>query len=116
MEIRHDSFIDPGFIKLLRKYRIGLVVSDTVDWPLLMDMTSDFVYCQLHGSEELYASGYNDASLGRWANRIAAWAMGRENKDVTRVLTSRPLSGRREMYSSISTTTRRCARHSMLDV
>ena len=86
VEIRHDSFVDPDFIKLLRKYRIGLVVADTVDWPLLMDMTSDFVYCRLHGSEELYASGYNDASLGRWANRIAAWAMGRENKDVTRVV------------------------------
>lgn len=86
VEIRHDSFVDPIFIKLLRKHRVGLVVADTVDWPLLMDVTSDFVYCRLHGSEELYASGYDDAALDRWASRVAAWARGREHKDVTRVV------------------------------
>lgn len=86
IEIRHDSFVDPDFIKLLRKHRIGLVVADTVEWPLLMDVTSDFVYCRLHGSEELYASGYDDASLERWADRIAAWATGRDPVDATRVV------------------------------
>jgi uncharacterized protein YecE (DUF72 family) len=86
MEIRHESFLVPGFIKLLRKYRIGLVVADTVDWPLLMDVTSDFVYCRLHGSEELYASGYDDASLERWADRIAAWAIGSERKGDPHVI------------------------------
>jgi uncharacterized protein YecE (DUF72 family) len=86
VEIRHDSFVDPRFIRLLRKHRVGLVVADTVDWPLLMDVTSDFVYCRLHGSEELYASGYDNASLERWADRIAAWAAGDEPNDATRVV------------------------------
>jgi uncharacterized protein YecE (DUF72 family) len=86
VEIRHDSFADPGFIKLLRKHDIGLVVADTVEWPLLMDVTSDFVYCRLHGSEELYASGYDDDALERWADRIAAWATGRDPADATRVI------------------------------
>ena len=43
MEIRHESFRDPAFIELLRKHDIALVCADTVDWPLLMDITSDFV-------------------------------------------------------------------------
>jgi uncharacterized protein YecE (DUF72 family) len=86
MEIRHDSFIVPEFIKLLRKYRIGLVCADTVEWPLLMDVTSDFVYCRLHGSEELYASGYDDDTLEIWADRVAAWAKGNEHKSGTRVI------------------------------
>jgi uncharacterized protein YecE (DUF72 family) len=86
VEIRHQSFVVPQFVALLRKYRIGLVCADTVEWPLLMDVTSDFVYCRLHGSEELYASGYDDASLERWADRVAAWATGREHKDVMRVI------------------------------
>ncbi len=86
MEIRHDSFITPDFIALLRKYRVGLVCADTVDWPLLMDLTSDFIYCRLHGSEELYASGYDDDALERWADRVAAWATGKEPADATRVI------------------------------
>jgi uncharacterized protein YecE (DUF72 family) len=86
MEIRHDSFVAPDFIKLLRKHRIGLVVADTVDWPLLMDATSDFIYCRLHGSEELYASGYDDAALDVWADRVAAWAKGGEHDTATRVI------------------------------
>ena len=43
----------------------ALVVADTVEWPLLMDVTSSFVYCRLHGSEELYASGYEAEALDR---------------------------------------------------
>jgi uncharacterized protein YecE (DUF72 family) len=51
-------------------------VADTVEWPLLMDVTTDFVYCRLHGSEQLYASGYDDVALDLWADRVAAWARG----------------------------------------
>ena len=78
VEIRHESFAVPGFIQLLRRHSIGSVVADTVEWPLLMDLTTDFVYCRLHGSEQLYASGYNDAALDLWADRVVAWAKGDE--------------------------------------
>jgi uncharacterized protein YecE (DUF72 family) len=54
VEIRHASFRDPAFVALLRKYRIALVVADTAGkWPLLEDLTSDFVYVRLHGDKEL---------------------------------------------------------------
>jgi uncharacterized protein YecE (DUF72 family) len=76
VEIRHESFAVPEFIQLLRQHNIGSVVADTVEWPLLMDLTTDFVYCRLHGSEQLYASGYDDAALDVWADRVAAWAGG----------------------------------------
>jgi uncharacterized protein YecE (DUF72 family) len=78
IEIRHESFIDPDFIRLLRDYEVALVCADTVEWPRLMDLSSDFVYCRLHGSEELYASGYGDAALDRWAGWIDAWSHGKE--------------------------------------
>jgi uncharacterized protein YecE (DUF72 family) len=81
MEIRHDSFRSPDFIALLRKYGIALVCADTVDWPLLMDLTADFVYCRLHGSVELYNSAYSDEELDRWAARIDAWSTGRAMQD-----------------------------------
>jgi uncharacterized protein YecE (DUF72 family) len=85
LEIRHDSFRDRAFIDLLRKYDVALVCADTVEWPLLMDLTSDFVYCRLHGSEELYSSGYDDDALDTWASRVVSWATGGEPVDAERV-------------------------------
>jgi uncharacterized protein YecE (DUF72 family) len=84
-EIRHESYRTPAFIDLLRKYDVALVCSDTVEWPRLMDVTADFIYCRLHGSDELYASGYDDKALDTWATRVAAWAKGREPEDADRV-------------------------------
>jgi uncharacterized protein YecE (DUF72 family) len=78
MEIRHETFVHEKFIRLLRRYGVGLVVADTVEWPLLMDVTSSFVYCRLHGSEVLYASGYEPEALDRWARRVVTWAGGGE--------------------------------------
>jgi uncharacterized protein YecE (DUF72 family) len=75
-EIRHESFRDRAFIDLLRRHNVALVCADSVEWPRLMDITSDFVYCRLHGSEQLYASGYDDVALDDWAQRVVAWARG----------------------------------------
>jgi uncharacterized protein YecE (DUF72 family) len=86
MEIRHASFGTPEFINLLRAYDVALVCADTVEWPRLMDVTSDFMYCRLHGSEVLYASGYDDAALDQWAPRVHAWARGDEPSDADRVI------------------------------
>jgi uncharacterized protein YecE (DUF72 family) len=94
VEVRHDSFRSPDFIRQLRRHRIGLVVADTVDWPLLMDITADFVYCRLHGSEQLYVSGYDDRALRRWATRARAWSRGGEPRDASRVLPRSPSRAR----------------------
>jgi len=81
VEIRHESFRDPAFIELLCRHGVALVCADTVDWPRLMDLTADFVYCRLHGSAELYRSHYDKAALERWAARIDAWARGEPMRD-----------------------------------
>lgn len=79
VEVRHASFVSPLFIDLLRRQRIGLVVADTAGrWPLMEDVTTDFVYIRLHGDKELYASGYSPASLDRWATKIDTWRRGRQ--------------------------------------
>jgi uncharacterized protein YecE (DUF72 family) len=81
LEIRHPSFVVPEFIALLRKHKVALVCADTVEWPRLMDVTSDFVYCRLHGSKVLYSSGYGKSAIEEWGSRVAAWANGGESND-----------------------------------
>lgn len=77
LEVRHRTFETPAFVELLRAHDVGLVVADTAGrWPALEDVTSDLVYVRLHGDEELYVSGYDDASLDRWAAKVRAWAAG----------------------------------------
>lgn len=83
IEVRHDSFRDPGFAGLLREHGVALVVADTAGrWPLLEDVTADFMYLRLHGDEVLYTSGYTDAALEDWARRIRCWADGGEPADA----------------------------------
>jgi uncharacterized protein YecE (DUF72 family) len=79
VEIRHASFVDPSFIDLLRERNIGLVVAETAKrWPMMFDITADFVYMRLHGDTELYKSGYSSKALDRWAERIRTWSRLRD--------------------------------------
>lgn len=90
IEIRNHSFEDESFIALLRKYKVALVVADTAKkWPLLEDITSDFMYLRLHGEEELYASGYTEKALNHWAKRIAIWSEGGQVKDA-KLISNKP--------------------------
>jgi len=91
MEIRHHSFVDDSFVALLRKYQVALVVADTAGkWPYREDVTSDFMYLRLHGEEELYASGYTEEALDRWAARIRAWSKGNEPSDAKHISSVSP--------------------------
>ncbi len=83
VEIRNDSFLDETFVQLLREYNIALVVADTArKWPYREDVTADFMYLRLHGDQEIYASGYTDEALTRWAARISAWREGSQPDDA----------------------------------
>ena len=81
VEIRHASFATEAFAEQLRAHSVALVVADTAGkWPYLEDVTADFMYLRLHGDKQLYASGYTDAALDRWADRIRHWSRG--SRDV----------------------------------
>ena len=85
-EPRHESFFTEDFIDLLRKYNATLVVADTAGkYPYAEDLTADFVYIRLHGSEELYASGYSDEELDGWASRIKKWQRGVQPGDAVKI-------------------------------
>ena len=111
VEVRHESFVTPDFIRQLRKYRIAWVVADTPNpWPLYEDVTSDFVYMRLHGSTELYNSRYTMEELERWARLIDAWRNGGEPEDARLICStrSRPRASR-DVYCYFDNTDKRHA-------
>jgi uncharacterized protein YecE (DUF72 family) len=82
IEVRHRSFETPAFVELLREHDVALVCADTAGkWPMLDDVTSDFVYVRLHGAQELYVSGYDEPALDVWAEKIRCWRSGRTPAD-----------------------------------
>lgn len=99
VEIRHPSFLVPEFFALLREFNVAFVFADTAGkWPYCEDLTADFVYCRLHGAEELYVSGYSDAALDWWAARIRLWQKGRQPEDAVLISKQKPMRGRRDVY------------------
>jgi uncharacterized protein YecE (DUF72 family) len=74
LEFRSKTFEHAEAYALLREHRIATVLADTAGrWPKVEEDTADFRYVRLHGDAELYTSGYDDASLDRWAARIRGW-------------------------------------------
>ena len=75
LEPRHPSFDTEQARALCAEHDVAVVVADSAGrWPQMPDATSDFRYVRLHGETELYASGYTEESLERWAARCTSWA------------------------------------------
>lgn len=73
-EVRHPSWFCEEFYTLLREADCALVLADTAGkFPYDEVITTDFVYVRLHGSTQLYVSGYTDAELDHWAAKIDRW-------------------------------------------
>jgi uncharacterized protein YecE (DUF72 family) len=81
LEVRHESFREERAAQLLERHDVSLVLADSAGkWPMIDRTTSDVTYVRLHGHTKLYTSGYDAASLDRWAERCLTWAD--EGQDV----------------------------------
>jgi uncharacterized protein YecE (DUF72 family) len=100
-EPRHESFFTGDFVRLLRRHNAALVFADTAGkFPYAEDLTADFIYIRLHGSKELYASGYGSEELERWAGRIKKWSSGRQPRDAKLLVNERFKAGEpRDVYA-----------------
>ena len=99
-EPRHKSFFSEEMVLLLREYNAALAFADTAGkFPYAEDLTSDLIYIRLHGSTELYASGYTEAELDDWASKIRSWSEGREPRGVVKVVPGKFETGiKRDVY------------------
>jgi uncharacterized protein YecE (DUF72 family) len=99
IEVRHPTFLVPEFFSLLREHNVAFVFADTAKkWPYAEDLTGDFVYVRLHGSEQLYLSGYSDSEIDWWADRIEHWREGRQPNDAKVINPTKPDRASRPVF------------------
>jgi uncharacterized protein YecE (DUF72 family) len=84
VEVRHESFLVPEFVTLLREHNVAVVYADSDDYPAIADVTADFVYARLQRSREENETGYSAAELDEWAGRARIWAAGGTPEDLRR--------------------------------
>jgi len=85
VEVRHDSFCVPEFIKLVRDFNVAIVYAEHETYPAIPDVTADFVYCRLQKGDEKLKQGYPPKALDAWAKRGLTWAAGGEPKDLKKI-------------------------------
>ena len=99
VEIRHSSFLVREFFDLLREFNVAFAFADTAGkWPYAEDLTSDFVYCRLHGDTQLYTSGYSGSALDWWAARLNLWREGTQPDDARLIAPRRKNESRHDIF------------------
>jgi uncharacterized protein YecE (DUF72 family) len=82
VEVRHDSFRVPAFVKLLRQFGVAVCFSEHATYPAIADVTADFVYARLQKGEDAIKTGYQPKALDAWAARAKQWAGGVAPEDL----------------------------------
>jgi uncharacterized protein YecE (DUF72 family) len=76
VEPRHESFRNPEFVAMARAAGVAIVFADADDYPCIADVSGGLVYARLQRSREEEPTGYDPASLDRWAEVAKGWARG----------------------------------------
>ncbi|KAI3608605.1 hypothetical protein D8I24_1041 [Cupriavidus necator H850] len=98
LEVRHDSFQSPDYLKLARKYKAATVFTDSPKFPSMADLTADFIYARLMASSEKLKAGYAAKDLDAWAERVRTWAQGHQPADLPTVEDRKPAARKREVF------------------
>jgi uncharacterized protein YecE (DUF72 family) len=102
VEVRHDSFRDPAFIALLRRFAIPVVFAEHETYPAIADVTGDFVYARLQTGQDTIPTAYPPKALDAWAKRFRTWATGGAPGDLLPVDPKNPApKGPRDVFAYI---------------
>ena len=85
VEVRHDSFLVPEFVALLREFNVAVVFSEHETFPAIADITGDFVYLRLQKGQDTIKTGYLPKELDAWAKRLQLLSAGRVPDDLPQV-------------------------------
>lgn len=98
LEVRHDSFLSPDYLKLARKYKAATAYTDSPKFPSMADLSSDFVYARLMDSSEKLTTGYGPKALDTWAEHARTWAAGKVPANLEQLEDKQPAAKRREVF------------------
>jgi len=82
VEARHESFCTPDFIELLAKHNVAAVCADHETYPMIADVTSDFVYARLQQGSDDVPTCYSPDDIDLWAERLKTYAAGSVPSDL----------------------------------
>jgi uncharacterized protein YecE (DUF72 family) len=85
LEVRHESFMNADFLRIVRAHAVTVVYEDDTTHPGCADLTSSFVYARLRRSVASIKTGYALDELKRWARRAEIWSKGKEPTDLPRI-------------------------------
>jgi len=72
-EFRERSWFTDEVYELLRKHNVALCIYHMTGFDSPMEVTADFVYVRLHGTESRYGGSYPRSGLKKWAQRVQRW-------------------------------------------
>ena len=98
VEVRHETFMTPAFVALLRQHAVAPVLVDSDKHPLIADIAGDFVYARLQRTLEKLKTGYPPAALDAWAKRAQAWASGGAPDDLATIADATRQKGKRDVF------------------
>jgi uncharacterized protein YecE (DUF72 family) len=94
VEVRHDSFKNEEFVALCRKQGVAIVFAADSEFPVIGDVTADFVYARIMGTSAKEKLGYSPAMLKTWAERAHDWEKGASPKASLLVAPAAPKKNR----------------------
>lgn len=78
VDVRHDSFRTPAFLSLARRHGVGVVFTESDDYPPLPDLTADFVYTRIMRTHSELSTGVDDRVLDGLAASVRCWQHGHQ--------------------------------------
>lgn len=100
VEVRNPSFQVPDFVKLIEKYKVAVVLAEHADYPMIADVTGDFVYARLQKGSDEVKTCYPPKDLDRWAERLKTFAAGGEPDDLEKAAPERqPETAPRDVFA-----------------
>lgn len=98
LEVRHDSFIDPDFVALARKYGAAIVYAHHEIYPEIADISADFIYARLQKGSDEHAECYDPQSMMQWAERCKIWKNGGAPDDLPYISKENAAQSARDVF------------------